>query len=261
MIQRDNGRKSSLTQCVTVAGVVAGGLLAYLAVRRLLSLRHGHRPAAPETEGIVIRWASLYDPFVEVLMRLLWREEGVEKGTLEHAQLTPGDRVLDVGCGTGSLALAAKAQVGPDGEVYGIDAAPEMIDVARRKAARAGVDVTFRVGLIEDIPFPDDQFTAVLSSLMVHHLPGDELKHRAFAEIHRVLKPGGRLLVVDFEPPTGGLGKLLTALLLGHRMMENDVRRLPAMLEAAGFTQVEAGRTSLRVLSFVRGVAGEAGHG
>jgi len=133
---------------------MAGGLLTYFVVKHLLGHRNRHRPAAPETEGIVIRWASLYDPFVAILVRLAGGKEGLEAATLEQAQLAPGDRVLDVGCGTGSLALAAKAQVGPEGEVQGIDAAPEMIDVARGKAASAGMDVAFRVGLVEDIPFP-----------------------------------------------------------------------------------------------------------
>jgi demethylmenaquinone methyltransferase/2-methoxy-6-polyprenyl-1,4-benzoquinol methylase/phosphoethanolamine N-methyltransferase len=164
---------------------------------------------------------------------------------------------LDVGCGTGTLALAIQGQVGPQGEVHGIDAGPEMIAVARRKAGKAGVDLDFQVGLIEEIPFPNDQFDVVVSSLMIHHLPGDDLKRRGFTEIHRVLKPGGRLLVVDFEPPTHGLLKLLMSHALGHRMMENDVRRLPAMVEAAGFTEVQVGRTSHRLLSFVRGRAGK----
>ena len=71
-----------------------------------------------------------------------------------------------------------------------------------------------------------------------------------------MLKPGGRLLVVDFEPPTDGLVKHLMSHMMGHRMMENDVRRLPVMIEAAGFTKVEVGRTRHRILSFVRGRSG-----
>lgn len=179
--------------------------------------------------------------------------------TMQLAQVEPGHKVLDVGCGTGSLTIVAKAWAGPAGEVHGIDAAPEMIAVARRKAAQARVDVDFQVGLIEDIPFPDDQFDVVLSSLMIHHLPGDDLKRRAFIEIHRVLKPGGRLLVVDFEPPTNPVLRTLATLFLGHyNMMQTDVRAYPAMMEAAGFTGMEMGATSHWLLSFVRGHAREA---
>jgi len=178
--------------------------------------------------------------------------------TVQLAQVEPGHKVLDVGCGTGSLSIVAKAWAGPAGEVHGIDAAPEMIALARRKAAQAGVDVDFQVGLIEDIHFPDDQFDVVLSSLMIHHLPGDDLKRRAFIEIHRVLKPGGRLVVVDFEPPTNVMLRTLATLLFGHYMMQTDVRAYPAMMEAAGFAGIEMGRTSHWAVSFVRGHAREA---
>jgi ubiquinone/menaquinone biosynthesis C-methylase UbiE len=221
-------------------------------------LSHG----APETEGITIRWAGHYDLVVGLLSRMAGGKWSPARAALELAGLAPGEKVLDVGCGTGTLALAAREQVGAQGEVHGIDADLEMIAVARRKAGKAGVDLDFQVGLIEDIPFPDDQFDVVLSSLMIHHLPGEDLKRRGFAEIRRVLRPGGRLLVVDFEPPTEGLLRLVLGHILGHqRMMENDVRTLTALVESAGFTEVEVGRTSHRLLSFVCGRAGKAQNG
>jgi SAM-dependent methyltransferase len=96
---------------------------------------------------------------------------------------------------------------------------------------------------------------------MIHHLPGDDLKRRAFAEIRRVLAPGGRLLVVDFEPPADCLLKHLMSHILGHGMMDHDARRLPVIMEASGFTEVHAGRTSHRLLSFVCGRAGKEQNG
>jgi demethylmenaquinone methyltransferase/2-methoxy-6-polyprenyl-1,4-benzoquinol methylase/phosphoethanolamine N-methyltransferase len=172
------------------------------------------------------------------------------EAALELAELAPGEQMLDVGCGTATLAIAARRQVGSEGEVHGIDAAPEMIARARHKAASAGLELNLRVGLIEDFPFPNDRFDVVVSSLMIHHLPGDDLK------------PGGRLLVVDFEPPADGLPKPLMGHLLGHRMMENGFQRLPAM-KAAGFTDVQVGRTShkrqLVMLAHVTMETGTAG--
>src|SRR6266511_2124108 len=91
---------------------------------------------------------------------------------IQLAAPAPGENVIDVGCGTGTLAIAITPKVTP-GEVHGIDASPEMIEVARKKSARAGPDVDFQVALIEAIPFPDQSFDLVTSSLMLHHLPDD----------------------------------------------------------------------------------------
>lgn len=205
---------------------------------------------APQTTGRTIRWASHYD--VATRWLFLGKEQAIRDMTLDLAEIAPGEVVLDVGCGTGSLTIGAVGRVGPTGKVYGIDAAPEMIEVSRQKAAQMGVDVEFRVGLIEDIPFPDDQFDLALSSLMLHHLPLD-LKGRGFLEIGRVLKPGGRFLAVDFSPPTKGwLGHLATHL-FGHSLEGASLQELTAMLEEAGFSEVEAGTTQFKVLAFLRG--------
>ncbi len=237
------------------AHLIAVSLVAFMGRKFFIKMHRQGQPA-PETEGLTIGWAWFYDPFVRLLSRLVGEKHSFEEATLELAGLRPGERVLDVGCGTGTLAIAAKGQVGPEGEVHGIDAAPEMVAFASRKAVKKGVSLDIQVGLIENIPFPDDQFDIVLNSLMVHHLPGDDLIRRGFAEIYRVLKPGGRLLVVDFEPPTKGLPKTLVSHVLGHHMMDNDIRGLPLLIEPAGFTEVEVGRTNHKLLSFVRGRAG-----
>ena len=106
------------------------------------------------------------------------------------SQVKPGDKVLDVGCGSGRLTLAAQKWAGPQGEAVGIDPSPEMIQVARQNAERAGLRAKFELGMVEAVPFPDGTFDVVLNRLMLHHLPGD-LKQRGLAEMRRVLKPGG----------------------------------------------------------------------
>lgn len=206
---------------------------------------------APETKGRVIRWARFYD-LVTMLMSL-GRAPAIRRMTVEMAKVAPGEAVLDVGCGTGTLTIAAKARAGPTGQVYGIDASPEMIEVAREKAGKKGADVDFRVGLIEDIPFPDGQFDVVLSSLMLHHLP-DDVKRQGFQEIRRVLKPDGRFLAIDLGLAGGVLGHL--AQVLGLHRSEGAFEEVPGMLAAADFAAVQSGRTKYKALWFVRATKG-----
>jgi ubiquinone/menaquinone biosynthesis C-methylase UbiE len=126
----------------------------------------------------------------------LGRENKLRHLEVEWAQLKPGDKVLEIGCGTGTLSLAAKTRVGPNGSVNGIDIAPEMVEAARRKAERKGVDVTFQVGSIAGIPFPDNRFDVVICSFMIFHMPED-VRNKGFKEIYRVLKPGGHYFIID----------------------------------------------------------------
>jgi demethylmenaquinone methyltransferase/2-methoxy-6-polyprenyl-1,4-benzoquinol methylase/phosphoethanolamine N-methyltransferase len=190
-----------------------------------------HRESAPATKGILIRWPVWYD----ILNRLnfLGREQQFRERAVELAAIEDGHTVLDVGCGTGNLTMAAKARAGTDGEVWGIDAAPEMIREAERKAIEKELDVRYQVGLIEDMPFPDDKFDVVVSSLMLHHLPKD-LKRQGIAEISRVLKPGGRFVAVDIDPP----------------LMVN-LKTVAGAMEAGGFTDIRRGKTAFRT-AFVR---------
>ncbi len=205
--------------------------------------------SAPATRGAVIHWAGHYDQMVSLLT--LGRRARLRKMTIALARIQPGDRVLEVGCGTGDVAIAACAPAGPGGSVSAIDAGPEMIAVARAKATRAEVTVDFRVEPIEALTYPDDTFDIVLSSLMMHHLP-DDLKRQGLVEIARVLKPGGRLLIVDVKRPSSRLGRGLSVLMM-HGRLKTGIQNLPAMLTDAGYIAIEAGATDFHTLGFVRG--------
>jgi demethylmenaquinone methyltransferase/2-methoxy-6-polyprenyl-1,4-benzoquinol methylase/phosphoethanolamine N-methyltransferase len=170
----------------------------------------------------------LYD--VMGWVHFLGRERRFREWTVRLAGVRPGDAVLDVGCGTGNLAMAAKARAGAEGDVRGIDGAPEMVEVARRKAAAAKLGVEYEVAVVENMPFADATFDIVLSSLMLHHLPGD-LKRQGIAEIARVLKPGGRLVAVDLD----------------LRVLKN-LGIVEEAMKAEGFTEIHRGETPFRTL-------------
>ena len=184
----------------------------------------------PPTTGTLIHWAKRYDFVVQFMA--FGQARRLRRKSIDAAQIKPGECILDVGCGTGDLTLLAKAQAGSTGQIYGIDAAPEMIDVARSKAARAKAEVDFRVAVIERLPFPAESFDVVLSSLMMHHLPAD-LKPQALAELRRVVKPGGRLLIVDFK------GQL-------------EKQGVAALVKNAGFARIETGNLWFNTIGFVR---------
>ncbi|HEX2779641.1 MAG TPA: methyltransferase domain-containing protein [Gemmatimonadaceae bacterium] len=208
-----------------------------------------HTAAAPVTKGRVLRshaWA--YDALVWFLT--FGRERAFRERLLDLARLAPGESVLDIGCGTGTLAIAAKGRVGDAGIVRGIDASPEMIARARKKAAKAGVDVVFETAVAESLPFPERKFDVVLSTLMLHHLPR-AVRAECAREVRRVLKPGGRILAVDFGRSGNERRGLIGHL---HRHGHFTQERVAELLRDAGFTVAESGPVGRRDLHFTMGV-------
>src|SRR3970282_122473 len=165
--------------------------------------------ASVQTRGMPLNWlAPVYDRICSAFgLGLAFRDT-----TLRYAALKPGERVLDVGCGTGVLTRLAAEIGGQEGRAVGIDVAPMMISIAKENATREKIRTDFRVATIENLPFEDNSFDCVLSSLMIHHLPPD-LKLTGLTEVYRVLKPGGRLLAVDIHRPTNPLWWIVVWLL------------------------------------------------
>ncbi|WP_227025672.1 class I SAM-dependent methyltransferase [Streptomyces fodineus] len=153
----------------------------------------------------------------------------------ELSGAAPGDRVLDVGCGTGCLTRRMATRVGPDGAVTGVDPSPPVLDYARARKRRQGsAPCTYREGIAESLDFPDASFDTVVTSLMLHHLP-QELRPAALREMYGVLRPGGRLLVVEFRPPRTRIGRHLVHGGAGHAMAHNPVDLLDGLVTDARF--------------------------
>jgi ubiquinone/menaquinone biosynthesis C-methylase UbiE len=196
--------------------------------------------------GLVLHAAAAYDLLIWLVT--LGRERAFREKMVRLAHLKPGESVLDVGCGTGSLAIAAKRQVGPTGTACGLDASPEMIARAEKKARKSGVDVGFKIAFAQSLPFPDAQFDAVLTTIMLHHLPKKGRAELA-GEIRRVLKPGGRVLAIDFGRTARDRKSFLDHFHRRHGHVEFN--EIIALLQDAGLNVAESGTVGMRDLEFV----------
>jgi ubiquinone/menaquinone biosynthesis C-methylase UbiE len=204
--------------------------------------------STPAMGGIILHTPRFYDFLAWVLMR--GREGAFREKVLDLARLKPGESVLDVGCGTGTLAIAAKRRAGT-GKVSGIDASPEMIALAGKKTKKAGLDIAFRNASVDALPFQDAEFDVVLSTLMLHHLPR-KLREQGGREMRRVLKPGGRVLVVDF----GGLEQQRGLLAHIHRRHGHvKPQEVIALLGASGLNVIESGALGMKDMHFALATA------
>jgi len=175
-------------------------------------------------------WAlPFYDPFVKLL-----GGDGVRRTLLEQADLRPGHRVLDVGCGTGTLVTLIK-RVNPDVSVVGLDPDPKALTRATRKAAQAGVSIQFDQGFSDELPYAEASFDRVFSSFMFHHISADQ-REGTLHEVWRVLRPGSTLHLLDFDSseghPQGVLARWLHA---RHRLQDNSESRILQLMKVAGF--------------------------
>jgi ubiquinone/menaquinone biosynthesis C-methylase UbiE len=197
----------------------------------------------------------LYDPIVAITAR----ESAFKRRLLEHARIKDGEAVLDLACGTGTLAIEIK-KASPKAKVSAIDGDRAILAKAEQKAREAGVRIGFQRGLSNELPFDGRSFDVVVSTLFFHHLT-DEAKADTAEEVKRVLRLGGRLLIADWGRPQDPLMRMVflnVQFLDGFSNTASNVAgKLPEFLRDAGLKRVsvvDRMRTPLGTIEIVSGI-------
>lgn len=175
---------------------------------------------------------ALYDPMVKLL-----GGDAARATLLEHAAVRPGQRVLDIGCGTGSLLVQIKRKY-PNVEVVGLDPDPRALARARRKGQRSALSFHLDQGFADELPYADGTFDRVFSSFMFHHLE-DANRVRTLREVRRILKPGGGLHLMDFvKAESVSTGRAIARWIhSGPRLKDNSDERILSLMREAGFPE------------------------
>jgi ubiquinone/menaquinone biosynthesis C-methylase UbiE len=194
--------------------------------QRFLGGPHGH--ATDGSGGHIVR-PRLYELVAAV--GFLGRRRRIFDQLVALSGARAGDRVLDVGCGTGYLTGRTAHAVGPAGRVVGVDPSEPVIAYARRVRPP---NCAFHIAGGEAVPEPDASFDVVVSSLAIHHIP-PQVRPAALREMYRVLRPGGLLMIADFRPPSGKAASHLVGAVGGHAMQHNPVDQLVGLVSDAGF--------------------------
>lgn len=205
-----------------------------------------------ETRSRLIHWAFWYDMKLKAFS--FGREGKFREKFLDIAGIAPGEAVLDAGCGTGTMAIAASRRVGESGAVFAVDASPEMLARAGRKAARKGASVSIQPALLEALPFPDARFDVVITSFVLHHFPTDLLE-RCLSEIRRVLKADGRLVAFDFASSEHRHGFSFRH---NHPHNTFDLYGITSQLNSAGLVVRERGAARFMNAAFIKATPGSS---
>ena len=197
---------------------------------------------------------KILTPFYDTFFKLTMREVMFKRRLVQEASIRPSQRVLDLGCGTGTLTVMIK-KAHPSSEVLGIDGDPQVLEIARQKANDLDAAIQFDEGMAYKLPYPDNSFDRVLSSLVFHHLTTKD-KERTLSEIYRVLKPDGELHLADFGEPKGLYAKSVSWVMSRFERVDDNINgRIPEMFRKAKFSVAKTFEflTLFGTLAFLRG--------
>ncbi len=174
-------------------------------------------------------------PFYDLVTKLMGGPS-LHRRLIDQAHLAPGQRILEIGCGTGNLTMLAKTLY-PAVEVVGLDPDPKALDRARRKAEERGVRIELDRGFSDELPYPDESYDRVLSALMFHHLDRD-VKERSLQQARRVLKSSGSLHLLDFgATDERSHGVLAHVLHRREHLHDNSRDTVLSLMREAGFAE------------------------
>ncbi len=182
-------------------------------------------------------------PFYDTLLKWFMREDVFKLRLIDQAGLKAGMRLLDLGCGTATLTLMVK-QMHPQVEVIGLDGDREILSIARNKVGQAGLSISFDLGMAFELPYPENYFDRVISSMVMHHLTAEN-KGRTMREIRRVLKRQGEFHMVDFGAPVNVYARITASVMRKFEDVNDNIQgKLISYIRSAGFSQVkEAGHS------------------
>ena len=181
--------------------------------------------------ALSFRWLT---PFFDAIIDGSMSIAPMRRALLAQMGDLDNKKVLDVGSGTGTMSIMIK-RAHPAADVTGLDGDPQILEIARSKARRLGLEVQFDQGMSFALPYPNESFDLVLTSMMLHHLTRED-KQKTAQEMYRVLRPGGQLFGADFGEPRSDFGKAIRPLTRRfERVAENVDGLLPVMFRNAGF--------------------------
>lgn len=190
-------------------------------------------------------------PIYDIGCRLIGLGGRFRSAVIDRMGITGSERILDAGCGTGALLMALKERY-PSVSAEGLDPDEKALEIAVKKSGRKGLDIKWHLGFMEKMPFEEDSFDIVVSTLALHHV-NPEKKLQALMECRRVLRPTGRMVLVDVSPDDTGLfGRIIYK---GLSMFEHLMRvdQIKAMMKEAGFSEVRNMESYRNGVTFIEG--------